>query len=135
MDGGSFEAIVPHWSNAYYWSDPTHRTPFGLYTFCYFASHDRLFRRTVPRYNFDFGLHLDSVHLRFSAQWPFYGRYAFRRAVGLVVNMHRAFQEFYEDMLANLVSCYEIEFQLHRIPRTPHLPLPPVRESEPAEAE
>jgi len=31
-DGGSFSATVPHFSNAHFYSDPTHKTFFGLYT-------------------------------------------------------------------------------------------------------
>jgi len=124
VDRGAFAATVPHWSNAYYWSDPTHRTPFGLYTFCYFARSDGLFKRTVPMYDFDFGLQLDTVKLGFKAQPPFYGRHYFRKAVGLIVNAHRSTQEFYEDNLAGIVSCYEIHFGLHRIPRVSSSDLP-----------
>jgi hypothetical protein len=116
VDGGTFRAVVPHWSNAMYWNDPTHRVPFGLYTFCYFADHN-LFRRSVPCYEFDFGLWIDRVDLVFKAPKPFYGRYAFRRIVGCAVNSHRACKEFYEDMLTGFVSCYEIDYQLHRLHR------------------
>ena len=42
--GGRFIAVVPHFSNPYFYSDPTHRTFFGLYTFLYF-SEDKIFKR------------------------------------------------------------------------------------------
>ena len=34
--GGKTIGQVPHFSNPYYYSDPTHKTTFGLYTFSYF---------------------------------------------------------------------------------------------------
>jgi len=112
-DEGAFVAIVPHFSNPYFYSDPTHKMPFGLYTFCYLAD-SALFARTVPRYTFDYGLHLDRVTLRFKASRPFYVRYAIRRTIGFVVNLNPWLQEFWEDVLSGVVSCYEIEYQLHR---------------------
>jgi glycosyltransferase involved in cell wall biosynthesis len=47
--GGILIAIVPHFSNPFFYSDPTHRTPFGLYTLSYYAF-DLVHRRSVPRY-------------------------------------------------------------------------------------
>src|SRR6185312_2948084 len=35
--GGEFRAVVPHFSNLHFYSDPTHRTFFGLYTFSYLS--------------------------------------------------------------------------------------------------
>jgi ubiquinone/menaquinone biosynthesis C-methylase UbiE len=115
-DGGTFVAVVPHFSNPYFYSDPTHKRTFGLYTFCYLAD-SSLFARTTPRYDFDYGLQLDAVKLRFKASRPFYVRYAVRRAIGYVVNLHRSVQEFWEDILSGVISCYEIEYRLHRKPR------------------
>src|SRR5687767_4254564 len=55
--GGLLHAVVPHFSNPYYYSDHTHRQVFGLYSFSYLAD-DRIFRRRVPRYQMEYGLEL-----------------------------------------------------------------------------
>ena len=34
--GGDLEIVVPHFTNPYYYSDPTHRVFFGLYSMSYF---------------------------------------------------------------------------------------------------
>ena len=46
---GHLEWVVPHFSNPYFYSDPTHRSFFGLYTFCYYAG-GSYFSRKVPTY-------------------------------------------------------------------------------------
>jgi hypothetical protein len=43
--GAALTIIVPHFSNPFYYSDPTHRTPFGLYTMAYFC--DQIFSRAA----------------------------------------------------------------------------------------
>ena len=43
--GGRIEIIVPHFSNPYGYSDPTHVRHFGLYTFFYFADEEDQPRR------------------------------------------------------------------------------------------
>lgn len=111
--GGRFQATVPHFSNAYFYSDPTHRRAFGLYTFCYYAD-STLFRRTVPAYRQRHRFQLMDVRLEFKAARPFYLRYAVRRAVGPIVNLNRAMQELYEDSFCWLFPCYEIHYDLVR---------------------
>ena len=44
-DDGRACIFVPHFSNPYYYSDYSHKRPFGLYTFYYFAAPERQFRR------------------------------------------------------------------------------------------
>jgi len=111
--GGLLHAVVPHFSNPYYYSDYTHRTPFGLYTFSYLADDD-LLRRKVPRYQVDTGLVLTDVRLGFKAGRPFYVRHALRLAVGVVVNCSRLTQEWYEAGWTGWFSCYEIDFKARR---------------------
>ena len=48
--GSRIEIIVPHFSNPYGYSDPTHVRQFGLYTFFYFADEDDQPRRKVPSF-------------------------------------------------------------------------------------
>src|SRR5258706_13782735 len=47
--GGLVEFVAPHFSNPYFYSDPTHRSSFGLYTFSYFSINSPLHRK-VPSY-------------------------------------------------------------------------------------
>ena len=69
--GGEFRATAPHFSNPYFYSDPTHRRFFGLYTFCYLADGSP-FRRQVPIYSTPLDLRLETVEkLRFKASHPF----------------------------------------------------------------
>lgn len=110
-DGGRFEATVPHFSNAYYYSDPTHRRPFGLYSFAYFARCE-LFAREVPRYGRPLPFTLLSVELGFDS--PFGARRTLRRAFGAMVTSSRWATEFYEENLSGLVSCYELRAVLRR---------------------
>jgi SAM-dependent methyltransferase len=108
-----FTIVVPHFSNPFYYSDPTHRTPFGLYTMAYFCS-QTILRRGVPRYGFDLPLALDSVRLEFKSYPPRYVRHAFKRMIGALVNSSIFATEFYEENFCWLVPCYEVRYQLHR---------------------
>lgn len=111
--GGQACITVPHFSNALYYSDPTHKTAFGLYSFCYFSQSD-LFLHQVPGYVRQPQLRLESVYLNFKASRPFYLRYALRKAVGFMVNLTGFFQEVYEDCFSGLVSCYEVRYILRK---------------------
>ena len=105
--GGKVVVTVPHFSNPYFYSDPTHRHVFGLYSFAYFAE-GSLFRRTVPSYARVDQLTLIDVRLGFRSVRPFYVRHALRRAFGGLVNFSRLTQEWYEDALSGLFACYEV---------------------------
>lgn len=105
--GGRLIVTVPHFSNPFFYSDPTHRHPFGLYSFAYFAE-STLFRRSVPSYARIEGLRLTDVQLGFRSVRPFYVRHVLRRCFGAIVNRFRFTQEFYEDALSGLLPCYEV---------------------------
>jgi ubiquinone/menaquinone biosynthesis C-methylase UbiE len=115
-DGGSLETVVPHFSNPYYWSDPTHKSTFGLYTMAYFSDHAP-FKRAVPTYEPEVFFDLDEVFLRFKSPRPFYVRFAVRKAIEAAVNVSRATREFYEENMCYLLPCYEIECTMTRLPR------------------
>ncbi len=110
--GGTIKVVVPHFSNPYFYSDYTHKTFFGLYSFSYFAR-DEIYQRRVPMY-YDLSdqLVLDDVKLIFKATRPFYIRYAIKRFFGFIFNSSRYMQELYEENLSNLFPCYEIHFSL-----------------------
>jgi hypothetical protein len=111
---GLLHLVVPHFSNPYYYSDLTHRTPFGLYSFSYLAR-DELFRRRVPTYLQEPLYRLADVRLGFKSTPPFYGRHAFKRVIGAMINISRYTQEFYEENLCYLVPCYEVTYSLIRL--------------------
>lgn len=109
--GGRITIVVPHHSNAYFYSDYTHRLPFGLYSLSYFVE-NRLFRRTVPIYGEPLDMSLHDVMIIFKSPRPFYVRYAFRWVVQRIVNSSRWSREFYEENLSGFVSAYELRFEL-----------------------
>jgi SAM-dependent methyltransferase len=112
--GAVLVVVVPHFSNPYFYSDTTHKTAFGLYSFSYLAR-DGVYRRQVPSYSRDERLALRSARLRFKSPPPFYARYAFKRGVELLVNANRWTQELYEENLCYLVPCYDVRFELVRL--------------------
>jgi SAM-dependent methyltransferase len=112
--GGKLEIVVPHFSNPYFYSDYTHKTFFGLYTLSY-LSRDRIFRNRVPTYKKSLFFNLDTVRLGFKSPRPFYGRYALKKALGLLFNSCTYMQELYEENFCYLFPCYEVKYQLTRL--------------------
>lgn len=110
--GGTLNVITPHFSNPYFYSDYTHKTFFGLYTFSYFTK-ENFFQRKTPLYH-DFAekLRLDDVKLVFKTTRPFYGRYAIKRVFNYLFNSSRYMQEFYEENLSSIFNCYELQFSI-----------------------
>ncbi|MBW8364984.1 MAG: class I SAM-dependent methyltransferase [Rhizobium sp.] len=111
--GGDLEVVVPHFSNPYFYSDPTHRTFFGLYTFCYYAS-ESLFSRKVPTYQHTIQFDLISVDLVFKSTRPFFIRHGVKKLFGLIFNSVGYMQEFYEENLSHIVPCYEVRYRLRK---------------------
>lgn len=62
--GGRIEIVVPHFSNPYGYSDPTHVRQFGLYTFFYFADEEDQPRRKVPSFYVPQRFTVESVRVR-----------------------------------------------------------------------
>ena len=46
---GLMNVVVPHFSNPFYYSDPTHKSKFGLYNFCY-LSKSKLFSGSSTKF-------------------------------------------------------------------------------------
>ena len=66
VPGGNMEVIVPHFSNSYGYSDPTHVRFFGLFTFYYFCSEvDQPAIRKVPSFYSDVRFRVESVRIDF----------------------------------------------------------------------
>ena len=111
--GGRVEITVPHYSNPYFYSDPTHRRFYGLYTLSYWV-HDPLLRRRVPHYEAPLPLSLTRADLGFRSPKAFPIRRLLKRPVQWAVNATRGTREFYEENLCWLLPCYEIHFALER---------------------
>ena len=113
MTGGTAKAVVPHFSNPFYYSDPTHSSPFGLYTMAYFCEQN-IFARGVPSYAIGVPLVLDSIKLGFKSIRPRYISHVFKRVFGIFVNCSTYTKEFYEEHLCWLIPCYEIHLEMHK---------------------
>lgn len=110
--GGLMDVEVPHFSNPYFYSDPTHSKFFGLYTFSYWAR-DALFHRRVPRYGHV--LHFELVDVRLDFDSPFLFRGLIKRTIGPLFNLTRWLQEFHEENLCYALPCYQLRFNLRRL--------------------
>jgi len=62
---GRVEAVVPHFSNPYGYSDPTHVRFFGLYSFYYFADEADQPRRKVPAFYLPERFAVESINITF----------------------------------------------------------------------
>ena len=102
---------VPHFSNPYYYSDPTHKNFFGLYTLSYFCDCSFL-KRGVPKYNHSIQFDLEKIDLNFSSTRPFYVRHGIKKFFGMIFSSTYYMQEFWEENLSSLFPCYEIKFTL-----------------------
>lgn len=112
--GGRLEIVVPHFSNPYFYSDYTHKTFFGLYTLCYFAS-GSLFRRKVPTYGRTIRYELVEVDLEFKSTRPFYVRHGIKRFLGAFFNTNNYMKEFYEENCCYVFPCYEIRYLMNKL--------------------
>lgn len=110
---GYVEFVAPHFSNPYFYSDPTHRSFFGLYTFCYFGSKSP-FKRKVPTYDHKLGFSIVKVDLIFKSSRPFIVRYGIKRVIGSIFNSCNYLKELYEECFCYLFPCYEVRYILLR---------------------
>jgi SAM-dependent methyltransferase len=110
---GTVEFVAPHFSNPYYYSDPTHRSFFGLYTFCYYSSGSPLIRK-VPTYGYKTSFRIEKIDLIFKSTSPFVFRYGFKRLIGLFFNSCTYLKELYEENFCYLFPCYEVKYVLRR---------------------
>ncbi|KRF43250.1 hypothetical protein ASH01_15725 [Terrabacter sp. Soil811] len=112
--GGEFRAVIPHFSNPAFYSDPTHKSQFGLYTFGYW-SRATPFRRKVPTYSEPAPLVVEETMFRFKAARPFYVRHGIVKLLSSWVNLSGWTKEFYEAHVCWLMPAYEIEYVLRKV--------------------
>lgn len=107
--GGCIEIIVPHFSNPYFFSDPTHTRFFGLYTMYYFVDPSKQpGLRKVPAFYSDTRFSIESIEIEFYENGlfdrmiaPFLSRF---------VNHSISFQDFYERRLCHFFHAWQIKY-------------------------
>ena len=104
---GKAYVFVPHFSNPYYYSDYTHKRPFGLYSFYYFVETKHQLRRKVP--TFYTNIRIDILSQRLVFRSGFWLLRHIKKAIGFLLNRHRFLMEFYEVHLCYLLPCDGIE--------------------------
>ena len=109
--GGKVCGTVPHFSNAYFYSDYTHSKYFGLYSFSYFEN-QKYFKRKVPAFYNTCKYDVNKIRLEFISPFPV--RNFIRKAFGYIVNINTYMKEFYEENLTGWISCYQIRFELEK---------------------
>jgi len=115
---GRIEIIVPHFSNPYAYSDPTHVRFFGLYTMYYFvASEHQPKIRRVPAFYSDVQFSVESIQIDL-----------LRRGVidklllpplAQAINSRFFWQDFYERRLCRFLPAEQIRYQLRPVKPCP----------------
>jgi len=104
----TIEILVPHFSNVYGCSDPTHVRFFGIYSMYYFCAAENQPHRKVPSY--DDGFQVESLQLCFY-RYTLIDRLA-NRVLSPILNRSFALQNFYERRLSHVFHAWQIYFVL-----------------------
>lgn len=108
--GGKKIIIVPHFSNPHFYSDYTHKSFFGLYSFDYFSRPQNQLKRKVPSFYLNFHFKVTYRKLKFKSP-DFLIRHLFKKHVlQNFFNINSWFQEWYEESFCYIFPCQEIEF-------------------------
>lgn len=113
---GKVEVVVPHFSNPYHYSDPTHVRTFGLYSFFYFADDADQPRRKVPNFYLPIRFRVESVHLRLLT-----GSILTKplvKTVNFLVNRGLGMMDWFERRLCRLFPAESIRYVLRPIKET-----------------
>jgi ubiquinone/menaquinone biosynthesis C-methylase UbiE len=105
------EINVPHFSNVYGYSDPTHVRFFGLYTMYHFASKENQPKiRKVPSFYTDTRFIVKSVTIQFYRSNIF--ERIFIPIFSKLVNLNIYTQNFYERRLSSIFHAWQIKYIL-----------------------
>lgn len=107
---GVHKAIVPHFSNPYYYSDFTHAIFFGLYSFDYYGTEATKLKRTVPNFYNTLKFNIIKRKLIFKSQ--FIIRQFIKRLPNFLFNINPFMQEYYEECFTGIIQCSEIYFEM-----------------------
>lgn len=104
--------IVPHFSNPYYYSDPTHTTFFGLYSMYYFTSEDKQpLLRKVPSFYTKCRFIVKEIKIHLLDR-KLIDRIIFPRMFNFI-NKNIKRQDFYERRLCRLFPAGQIVYNLN----------------------
>lgn len=108
---GKLELIVPHFSNPYHYSDPTHVRAFGLYSMHYYANpEDQPGMRKVPAFYNDIRFRIESVKVEFYRSGPI--DYLIAPWLEPLVNTSMLSRDFYERRLSRLFHAWQLRWIL-----------------------
>ena len=111
---GIIEIIVPHFSNVYGYSDPTHVRFFGLYTMYYFVpQEDQPKNRKVPAFYTDTRFKINAIKIEFYRSGLIDKLFA--RLITKIVNQNIHWQDFYERRLCHLFHARQIRYLMQPI--------------------
>ena len=114
---GTLFLRVPHFSNPYYYSDPTHRRFFGLYTFDYYSDPVHQLRHKVPAFYGNPRFRVIRRKLIFKSD--FLIRSVIKhRIIQPLVNLSDYTRELYEELFCHLLPCQEIYFEIQPVKQT-----------------
>jgi hypothetical protein len=107
--GCEIKITVPHFSNTYAFSDPTHVRFFGLYTMNYFCREEsQPSSRKVPSYYGDFDFTVEQIKIEFYMNTlvdKILGRF-----FQYIFNISFSTQEFYERRFSSIYHAWQITY-------------------------
>lgn len=108
--GGRILVEVPHFSNPYAWSDPTHVRTFGLYTMFYFVRPELQPQRKVPVFYSSTRFRVLGTRIKpMPRTW--FDRIAFP-FMGTVINRSIEWQDWYERRICRLFPAWSIVYEM-----------------------
>jgi len=111
MSTGKLEIVVPHFSNVYGFSDPTHVRFFGLYTMNYFCDPEyQPTIRKVPSFYSEVRFTIEKVRIEFYT-YSFFDK-TIIKLLGKIINKSTRFQEFYERRLSSFFHASQIRYYM-----------------------
>lgn len=105
---GKFYCTVPHFSNPYFYSDPTHVRFFGYYNFYYYADKQSMnkLKRKVPNFYNNIKFEIVTQKLIFNS--PFKIQRILLKIFQIIINKNIYLQEFYERHLCGMIKADKI---------------------------
>ena len=102
------DIIVPHFSNVYGYSDPTHVRLFGIYSMYYFSPQSLQPKRKVPEHYLAEKFRITAIRLEFHRSG--FIDWMLARLMKRWVNRSFARQEFYERGLARIFRAWQVRY-------------------------
>ncbi|MGL4555613.1 MAG: class I SAM-dependent methyltransferase [Gemmataceae bacterium] len=110
---GRIEVIVPHFSNPYAYSDPTHVRFFGLYSFFYYADAADQPARKVPNFYSPVRFKVESVNLRLlKMSWL---EKLFCKVAQPLIDRGVGWMDWYERRLCRLFAVGDVRYVLRPV--------------------